>query len=92
MKKSKKESEKMTRPISLEQREQILNKLYLNTTDIWLLIDGIGQAKANEIAKQMCKKMKEKKMFDPSEPENWDGKKQRHYLVNTEFFRKEMKI
>lgn len=90
MEESKKE--KMTKPITLEQRNQILNKLYLTSHDIYLLIDGIGQVHACEISKKMCKKMKEKNLFDPSEPDDWDGKSRRNYLVNTELFRKEMKI
>lgn len=90
MEESKKE--KMTKPITLEQRNQILNKLYLTSSDIYLLIDGIGHNRAYEIAKTMCKRMKDKNLFDPSEPEDWDGKSRRNYLVNTEMFRKEMKI
>lgn len=84
--------EKLTRPLTLEQRNEILNKLYLSSHDIYLLIDGIGYNRAIEIAKMMCKKMKEKNLFDPSEPDNWNKKNKRHYLVNTEMFRKEMKI
>jgi len=88
----KKEKEKLERPITLEQREQILNKLYLKPIDIYLLIDGIGIQKASQIAKDMCKRMEEKKLYDPSKPTDWDGKSRRSYLVNTELFRKEMKI
>lgn len=92
MKKKNPNKIQLTKPITLEQRKQILNKLYLSSTDIWLLIDGIGINQASRIAKRLCSKMKEKNMYDPSEPENWDGKSQRRYLVNTEFLRKEMKI
>lgn len=84
--------EKIEKPISKEQRDQILNQLYLTPNQIYLLINGISYLKAVEIAKNMCKKMEEKKMYDPSKPENWDGKTRRRYLVNTELFRKEMKI
>lgn len=83
---------KMEKPISLENREIILNKLYLSPNDIWLLIDGIGKNKALEIAKEMCQKMEEKKLYDPSKPTDYDGTTKRRYLVNTELFKKEMKI
>lgn len=92
MKKKNPNKNELTKPITLEQRQQILNKLYLKPSDIYLLIDDIGIQTATKIAKNMCKKMEEKKLYDPSKPDNWDGTTTRHYLVNTELFRKEMKI
>ncbi len=82
----------MTKKIKkIKTREEIFNQLYLTPRDI-KEITGVGIGKATNIAKTMCKKMKEKKIFDPSEPMNWDEESKRQYLVNTDFFRKEMRL